>query len=140
MAGNTQSVYPGLKYHDARAAIDWLGQAFDAQVLTLVPGEGDRVEHAEVRIGDGIVMLGTAGDPHGSGIDWPAGAACVYLVTAPDRVDAEFARATATPGTEVVRAVADTDYGSRDYVVRDPEGNLWCVGTYRPDLPETGEL
>ncbi len=137
MAGNTQSVYPGLKYHDARAAIDWLGRAFDAQVLTLVPGEGDRVEHAELRIGDGIVMVGTAGDPHGSGIDWPAGAGCVYLVTTPERVDEEFARATATPGTEVVRVVADTDYGSRDYVVRDPEGNLWCVGTYRPTLPET---
>lgn len=132
MSQNTQSVYPGLKYRDARAAIGWLEEAFAAEVLTLVPGEGDRVAHAEVRIGDGIVMLGTVGDIGGSGADWPAGAGCVYLVASPDRVDADFARAAAAPGAEVVRAVADTDYGSRDYIVRDPEGNLWCVGTYRP--------
>ena len=135
MSENTQSVYPGLKYRDARGAIDWLGQAFAAEVLTLVPGEGDRVEHAEVRIGDGIVMLGSAGDPGGSGVDWPAGAGCVYLVTSPERVDAEFARAAAAPGAEVVRAVADTDYGSRDYIVRDPEGILWCAGTVWPAFP-----
>lgn len=134
MSENTQSVYPGLKFRDAHAAIDWLGQAFGAEVLTLVPGEGGRVEHAEVRIGDGIVMLGSAGDPGGEGIDRPAGVGCVYLVASPERVDADFARAAAAPGAEVVRAVADTDYGSRDYIVRDPEGNLWCVGTYRPEF------
>lgn len=134
MSVNTQSMYPCLKYRDARAAIEWLAQAFAAEVLTLVPGDGDRVVHAEVRVGDGIVMLGTVGDTGGSGADWPAGAACVYLVASPERVDADFARAAAAPGAEVVRAVADTDYGSRDYIVRDPEGNLWCVGTYRPEF------
>ena len=135
MSENTQSVYPGLKYRDVRGAISWLGKAFAAEARTLVPGEGDRVEHAEVRIGDGIVMLGSAGDPGGSGVDWPAGAGCVYLVTSPERVDAEFARAAAAPGAEVVRAVADTDYGSRDYIVRDPLGNLWGGGTYRRGSP-----
>lgn len=134
MAENTQSMYPCLKYRDARAAIDWLTRAFAAEVLLLVPGEGDTVVHAEVRVGDGIVMLGSVGDTGGSGADWPAGAGCVYMVAPADRVDADFARAAATPGAEVVRAVADTDYGSRDYIVRDPEGTLWCVGTYRPAL------
>lgn len=35
--------------------------------------------------------------------------------------------------SEVVMELTDQDYGSRDYVARDPEGNLWCFGTYRPE-------
>ena len=36
-------------------------------------------------------------------------------------------------GAEIVMDLHDTDYGSREYMVRDPEGNLWSFGTYRPD-------
>ena len=46
-------------------------------------------------------------------------------------IDAHFERAVAA-GAEVVRALHDTDYGSQDYAVMDPEGNLWDFGTYRP--------
>ena len=56
-----------------------------------------------------------------------AGAASVYVVT--DEPDALFARATAA-GAEVVRGLEDTDFGSRTFTVRDPEGNLWSFGTY----------
>jgi uncharacterized glyoxalase superfamily protein PhnB len=45
--------------------------------------------------------------------------------------DAGFARAIAA-GAEVVREVADTDYGSRDFAVKDPAGNVWSFGTYGP--------
>ncbi|WP_433497244.1 VOC family protein [Sphaerimonospora sp. CA-214678] len=55
-------------------------------------------------------------------------AAGAYVVT--DDPDGIFARATAA-GAAVVREPADTDYGSRDFVVRDPEGNHWSFGTYR---------
>jgi uncharacterized glyoxalase superfamily protein PhnB len=51
----------------------------------------------------------------------------VYVVcTEPDAL---FARATAA-GASVVRGLADEDYGSRGFTVRDPEGNLWSFGTY----------
>jgi uncharacterized glyoxalase superfamily protein PhnB len=36
-------------------------------------------------------------------------------------------------GAEIVRGLEDEDYGSRGYTARDPEGNLWTIGTYRPD-------
>ena len=48
-------------------------------------------------------------------------------------IRAPAARARAA-GARIVREPADTDYGSRDYAARDPEGNLWSFGTYRPGL------
>jgi uncharacterized glyoxalase superfamily protein PhnB len=54
----------------------------------------------------------------------------VYVIV-DERIDEHYERAVAA-GAEVVRPIHDTDYGSRDYIVRDPEGNLWSFGTYRP--------
>jgi len=61
--------------------------------------------------------------------DWAVapGGAATYVVT--DEPDALYARAVAA-GAEVVRPLADQDYGSRDFTVRDLEGNLWAFGTY----------
>jgi uncharacterized glyoxalase superfamily protein PhnB len=47
-----------------------------------------------------------------------------------DDTDALYARAKAA-GAEIIRAPFDTEYGSRDFAARDPEGNLWSFGTYR---------
>jgi uncharacterized glyoxalase superfamily protein PhnB len=75
-------------------------------------------------------MLGSAlpaDDPHRmlgeQGPSW------TYVIVADP--DAHFARAQAA-GAEIVRGLADEDYGSRDYMAKDPEGNLWTFGTYRP--------
>jgi uncharacterized glyoxalase superfamily protein PhnB len=54
-----------------------------------------------------------------------------WLYVAVDDPDAHCERARAA-GAEIVRDLGDTDYGSRDYAARDPEGNLWSFGTYRP--------
>jgi uncharacterized glyoxalase superfamily protein PhnB len=61
---------------------------------------------------------------------WPLrpGTFGAYVVT--DDPDGLFARATAA-GAKVLRELHDTDYGSRDFAVLDPEGNLWSFGTYR---------
>jgi len=56
------------------------------------------------------------------------GTAGTYLVTGD--VDAVYQRARSA-GAEVLREIADQDYGNRDFAVADPEGNLWSVGTYR---------
>ena len=89
---------------------------------------GDRVHHAELSWppGGGI-MLGTA---KGADDPWPLrpGSFDCYVVT--DDVDKLHERAVAA-GAEIVRAPFDTDYGSRDFTARDPEGNLWAFGTYR---------
>jgi uncharacterized glyoxalase superfamily protein PhnB len=74
-------------------------------------------------------MLGSAAQP-GAEDTWPVepGSFSCYVVT--DDPDGLFKRATAA-GAEVVCGLHDTDYGSRDFAVRDPEGNRWSFGTYR---------
>jgi uncharacterized glyoxalase superfamily protein PhnB len=122
-------VWPSLRARDARALIRFLVDAFGFEEV-VVYGEGDRVDHAQLHWppGGGI-MLGSA-RLAGSGDDWPLepGTFGCYVVT--DEPDALFARATAA-GATVLRELHETDYGSRDFAVRDPEGNHWSFGTYR---------
>lgn len=63
---------------------------------------------------------------------WPVGGSALYGVIDGD-VDAHCARAVAA-GATVVLEPKDQDYGGRDYTVRDPEGNLWSFGSYRPKV------
>jgi uncharacterized glyoxalase superfamily protein PhnB len=121
----TQSIYPTLRYHDAHAAIDWLERAFGAERKE-VHEAGDKILHAEVRIEGDLVMIGSERDAPGPQV----GATTVYVAIADP--DAHHDRAVAA-GAEVTSELADTDYGSRDYAVRDPEGNRWSFGTYRPE-------
>jgi uncharacterized glyoxalase superfamily protein PhnB len=121
----SQSVYPTLHFRDPRAALAWLRDVLRAEEV-LVVGEGDAVAHAEVRVAGGIVMLGGLRE---DALGRPAGAGALYVAV--DDADAVHAHAAAA-GAEVLVAPFDTDYGSRDFTLRDPEGNLWHVGTYRP--------
>jgi uncharacterized glyoxalase superfamily protein PhnB len=129
-----QNIFPALRYRDAREAIDWLARAFGFEEHLVVPGENGAISHAELKLGDGrIVMLSSdREDRYGSraGLGW------LYVVV--DDPDALFARARAA-GAEVVQELVDTDYGSRDVGVRDPEGNIWSLGTYNPHQAEANE-
>ena len=60
-----------------------------------------------------------------------AGLGWSYVVVPAEDIVALHDRAVAA-GAEVVMELTDTDYGSRDFSVRDPEGNLWSFGTYQP--------
>jgi len=122
------TIYPTLRYRDARAAIDWLQRALGFELVAVHDGENGAVAHAELAFGAGIVMLGSAGGGD-TRLDRGVGCASVYL--AAEDVDALFERATAAGGT-VMRALEDTPYGSREFSVADPEGNWWSVGTYVP--------
>jgi uncharacterized glyoxalase superfamily protein PhnB len=121
-------IYPTYKSRDARAAIDWLGRAFGFEPTAVYPPEGETVQHAELSLDGAKIMLGSAGagDPN---FDRRPGSGSAYIGL--DEVDARFERAVAA-GAEVVRPLYDTDYGSREFSVRDPEGNVWSFGTYRP--------
>lgn len=124
------TVIPTLRYKDAPAAIAWLCDALGFERNLVVEAEDGRVEHAQLTFGGaGMIMLGSEGDADGSGLAWPAGSASLYLIA--DDVDGLHARALAAGGEEV-RAPVDQDYGGRGSTVRDPEGNLWSVGSYRP--------
>jgi uncharacterized glyoxalase superfamily protein PhnB len=122
-------VWPTLRARDARALIRFLVDAFGFEE-TVVYGDGDRVDHAQLSwpLGGGI-MLGSArpNDPHD---EWPVqpGTLGAYVVT--DDPDGLCKRAKAA-GADIIAELHDTDYGSRDFVARDLEGNRWSFGTYR---------
>ena len=130
MTKNTPTVWPILSYRDARAALAFLADAFGFEQRCAYARDDDPsiIEHAEMRwpLGGGI-MLGTAGkDDSPFGRRTP-GNDSVYVVC--DEPDTLFERAVSA-GAEVQRGLADEDYGSRGFTVRDPEGNLWSFGTY----------
>ena len=125
------TISPCLRYEDPHAAIGWLERALGARRGEIHEADG-RVVHSEIWFGDACVMLGSIPEPGSGDVDWGPGAACVYVVI--DDPDDRFARATGA-GAEVVRELTDTDYGSRDFGVKDAEGNLWNFGTYRPQPP-----
>jgi uncharacterized glyoxalase superfamily protein PhnB len=124
---------PFLTYEDAPAALDWLEHAFGFERTAVHEGPNGAIAHAELRFDGGMVMLGTAGaNDLGLKTARELGAVSQGVYVIVDDIDARYERALAS-GAEVVRALHDTDYGSRDFIVRDPEGNLWSFGTYRPE-------
>jgi uncharacterized glyoxalase superfamily protein PhnB len=124
----TTDIYPSMRYHDAHAAIEWLEQAFGFERHVVYEGTGETIDHAELRYGEGLVMLGSVrgdDDHRRPGQGW------AYVVV--DDLSAPHDRAKAA-GAEIVEPPQVHDYGSF-YGARDPEGNLWSFGTYRPGVP-----
>ncbi|MFD8261226.1 VOC family protein [Streptomyces griseoluteus] len=130
--GGRPSVYPTLLYADARAAIAQLTRALGFTELAVYESEDGTVLHAELTQGNGAVMLGSKGRSgvlaEAMGGGGPAG---VYVVV--DDVDAHHRRAV-EHGVEILAPPTDQDYGARDYLARDAEGNVWSFGTYAPAL------
>lgn len=119
-------VWPALRARDGHRLVGFLVEAFGFEA-TVVYEDGGHFTHAELAWPPGGgVMLGSARD----GDDLahrPGTAACYVVTTDPDGL---CARAVAA-GAEIVRPLHGTDYGSREFTARDPEGNTWSFGTYR---------
>lgn len=121
---------PIVPFSNPRAAIGWLEKAFGATALLVVPPEPDQpLMHAEVKVGTGLIMVDDA-DRTDTPFALP-GPVVVYVVV--DDPDALHDRAAAA-GAEIVMGLTDQDYGSREFAARDPHGNVWSFGTYRPNL------
>ncbi|CAN5604582.1 VOC family protein [soil metagenome] len=136
MSETTGGAFPGLRYRDANAAIDWLKHAVGATERTVHRGDDGSVMHAVIEVGTGIVLLGDfAGDSFlgSDGFEPRRSSIGIYVVV--DDPDAKYESAK-TAGADVVRELEDMDYGSREFSVRDPEGNLWSFGTYDPRAPD----
>jgi len=122
------NIFPALRYKNGPAALEWLARAFGFEKQMVVPGPEGTIAHAQLRFGPGVIMLGSSGK-HGAENPWDTVKQGVYVHVTD--VDAHYRRAKAA-GAEVVRELQDTDYGSREYSVRDLEGHLWSFGTYYP--------
>ena len=122
------NIFPALRYRDARAAIEWLTDALGFDSVSVHEGPDGSIAHAELGFGAGMIMLGSTGSGD-ERFDRQVGCSSVYLVAGD--VDAVFERARAA-GATIEREPTDTDYGSHEFTVSDPEGNMWSFGTYAP--------
>jgi uncharacterized glyoxalase superfamily protein PhnB len=124
-----------MRYRDAQAAIDWLCRAFAFEKHLVVPEEGNRIAHAQLTSGNGMIMLGSIHDNEfGRNLKQPdeiggAETQCPYSIVKDP--DAHYARAKAA-GAVIVMDIQDNDYGGRGYSCRDLEGHLWSFGSYDP--------
>lgn len=126
------SVTPYLVVDGAAAAIDWYERALGAVEIMRMP-MGDRIGHAEIRIGDSVVMLSD---------EWPdmnllgpkarGGVTASLMIYVPD-VDAAFAQAIQAGATQE-RGVADQFYGDRSGTLVDPFGHRWMISTHIEDV------
>ena len=127
-----QTIFPILRYDDARGAIQSLCATFGFVQLFSVPESGQVVRHAQLRLGTNLIMLGSVRSGDGMVSPQALGAVtqaiCVYV----EDIDGHFERAQAA-GAEILSPLRDTDFGSREYHVRDLEGHLWTFGTYLPN-------
>jgi uncharacterized glyoxalase superfamily protein PhnB len=130
---STPTFYPGLHYRDADAGMRWLEDVLGCERREDHRDQDGNVVHAEMFFRGAIVMLSSAGVGREPFRSLPAGGRLVYCAI--DEVDALYERVRGNGG-EIAVEIADTAYGSRDFTVRDPEGNLWAFGTYRPQAEE----
>jgi uncharacterized glyoxalase superfamily protein PhnB len=127
-----QTIFPILRYTDARAAIRWLCAAFGFVELFSVPASGQVVRHAQLRLGTNVIMLGSVRPDERMASPRTLGASTQALCVYVDDLDAHFERARSA-GAEITSPPQDTDFGAREYHVRDLEGHPWTFGTYLPD-------
>jgi len=118
-----QSLYPVVRHNDAKAAIAWLVSALGFEEHLVCPGEGESIAHAELKLGGNLIMLGNVKEGETGGI--------YVALDSPAAVDGCYARAKKA-GAEITRDLCDTDYGSREFGLRDSEGHMWGFGSYRP--------
>ncbi|MGH7965245.1 MAG: VOC family protein [Candidatus Binatia bacterium] len=119
------AVTPYLVVQGAGKLIDFLKQAFDAQEIFRMAQPDGTVGHAEVRIGDSVVMMADACN------EWKPMPGTIHLYV--NDADATYKRALEA-GAISLREPADQFYGDRSAGVQDPVGNHWFVATHKEDV------
>ncbi len=118
------SITPALNQADAAQTIDFCKKAFGAKEIMRMPAPNGKIMHAELQIGDSIVMLNDA-------MQEPPQPAGLFLYV--QDVDKTFAKAIKAGATELM-AVQDMFWGDRFGRVMDPSGNRWGIATHREDV------
>ena len=128
-----RSVTPYLTLNDAGRAIDFYKRAFGAQVTVRMDAPGGKIAHAEIKIGDSIIMLGD--EMPGSGTRSPqslggtTGGVMLYV----ENVDAFYNQAVSA-GAQVESPLTDMCWGDRYGRRKDPFGHSWSVATHIEDV------
>lgn len=120
-----RSVTPYLLIRDVAGVISFLKYTFGAVEMERIPGPDGKIMHAEVKIGDSMIMLGEA-----SGTFEPMPSSIYVYV---QNTDAAYNRGLEAGGTSVMEP-ADQFYGDRNCGVKDGSGNIWWIATHVEDV------
>lgn len=129
------TVTPHLIMNDAATAIEWYKKALGAQEVARAAGPDGRIMHAEIRVGDSLIMLNDemGGGKSPKSVGGSPASLWVYV----EDCDALFNRAVAA-GAKVppgpMGAMADQFWGDRSGTFCDPEGYTWTIATHKEDL------
>jgi uncharacterized glyoxalase superfamily protein PhnB len=133
---NGSGILASMRYNDAHAAIAWLENAFGFVRLAVYEGPDGTVAHAELRFGNGMIMLGSATNPSPYAQFYATPVEIDGRVTSPLYLIVEDCepvwKSVQAAGAEVVMELKTMEYGGKAFTVRDPEGYLWSVGEYDP--------
>ena len=128
---NTPRITPYLLYENVSGAIDWLTSAFGFVERMRVPGLDGKTAHAEMRLADGVIMMGCPGPEYQN--PKRLGHVTQNLYVYVDDVDAHFERARKA-GAKILEEPKDQFYGDRRYGAVDPEGHHWYFAQHVRDV------
>jgi uncharacterized glyoxalase superfamily protein PhnB len=131
---NMPRITPAVFYDDPAAALDWLAETFGFEVRESISGPDGGIEHAELELADGVVMVG----PTSARAEWKSprslkGSVTQGLYVYVDDVDAHFARAR-EKGAKIVTEPEDKFFGDRNYEAQDLEGHRWVFAQHVRDV------
>jgi PhnB protein len=127
------SVTPYLFVKSAGSAIEFYKKVFGAQEVMRMSGANGQVMHAELRIGDSLIMLSEENPQMGTQGPQSLGGTASSLHLYVENVDAVAGKAVEA-GAKLVRPVIDQFYGDRSGTLIDPFGHMWSVGTHVEDV------
>ena len=127
------TITPFMTVRDAARAIEFYKQAFGAKERGVMKGPEGKIMHAELVIGDSIIMLADEFPEFGSLSPQSTGGSGTGLHIYIEDVDSAFDRAVKA-GATVEMPVADMLWGDRYGKLRDPFGHKWSIGTHKADL------
>ena len=128
-----RSVTPYLTLNDAARAIDFYKRAFGAREVIRMDGPNGKIGHAEIKIGDSMIMLGDEMPGSGCRSPYSLGGTTAGIFLYVENVDALFNQAVSA-GAEVESPVADMFWGDRYGRLKDPFGHSWSVATHKEDV------
>lgn len=124
-------IVPSIRYKNARKAIEFLEQGFGFEERLVIPGEGDLIEHAQLTLGNAMIMVGSDRDNEYGRLVEAGTVQTIGLYVIVDDVAAHAERARSA-GATIEMEPEEQDYGGSLYTCRDPEGVVWSFGSYNP--------
>ncbi|MGO9567002.1 MAG: VOC family protein [Desulfomonilaceae bacterium] len=129
------TVTPYLVVSDAAGAIDFYKQAFGAEELFRLEGPPGKIGHAEIKIGDSIIMLADEMESGNCRSPQSLGGTAVNILLYVKDVDHVFNQAVSA-GAKVAMPLDDMFWGDRYGQVTDPFGHSWSLATHKEDIPQ----